>query len=258
MTIRQEILLGQVSQNQNNVSTISQNPHPLVIWSPTISAVVAVIAVVSQAYSVWLTIKTQEKSIAIQEREVKTLKESIKDQKKAQDTQEESLKIQRSELAETIKAQSNNLQIQEYNLYIQEKAIRSASLLEFNKRYDYIYFELRKKVENEEYPIQDYYIRFWTLQQDKYISWIQGFLDDDVYENFLIARRNEYFDKEKTIIKNGENYEQGFKFAKDQLAKESTKFFSFMFRILNETSIDIKTIMIQEQDRYETQKLRRD
>lgn len=252
MRIQQEILLAEVSQNNNNLSVTSQNPHPLVIWSPTISALVAIIALVCQVFSVYLTIKAQRKSIEEQKQAIKEQKQAIKDQRTTINIQTSNLESQKDYkdyLDKTLSFQRNNLKIQ-------EKAIRNASLLEFNKRYDFICFELRKKLDNGEYPIEDYCLRFWTLQQDQYISWIEGFLDDYIYETFMKTRRKEYSEREQKIFINGKDYEYGFNLAKDKLGGETNRFFSFMFRILNEISIDIETIMFQEKKRIEREKER--
>ena len=249
MRIQQEILLAEVSQNENNLSVTSENPHPLVIWSPTIAALVAIIASVSQVYSVYVTIKGEQKAIKEQKQAIEEQRKAINIQKNVLNIQKSDFKIQKDYLDETIALQKNNLEIQ-------EKAIKNASLLEFNKRYDFICFELRKKLENGEYPLEDYYLRFWTLQQDQYISWIEGFLDDYIYETFMKTRRKEYSERDKKFLINGKDYEYGFNLAKDKLGGETNRFFSFMFRILNEISIDIETIMIQERKRIEREKER--
>lgn len=241
MTRQQEIPLEQGIQN------------PIIIWSPTISAVVAIVAVFSQLISIMLTYIAQRKSITIQQREVDTLKKalqaqenSLKLEKETLKNQDISLEIQRNNLEETIRAQRENL-------IIQRDAIKNASLLEFSKRYDYIYFELRQKVKNKQYPIEDYYTRFWSLQQDEYISWLQGFLDNNAYKMFLKARKQEYSNRDKPeeiILEGGLKYREGFHLAQEKLGGQTSKFFSFMFRIFTEERGEIDNIMRKEKEEY--------
>ena len=245
MRIKQEILLAEISQNNNDLSVTSPNSHPLVIWSPTISALVSIIALICQVYS----IKEKKQAIKEQKQAIKEQKEALKIQNNALTIHNNVFETQKNNLNKTLDSQRNNLEIQ-------KQTIRNASLLEFNKRHDFICFELRPKVEKGEYPIEDYCLRFWTLQQDQYISWIEGFLDDYIYETFMKTRRKEYSARDKNKFINGKDYEYGFNLAKDKLGGETNRFFNFMFRILNETSIDIETIIIQEKTRIEREKER--
>lgn len=245
MEAHSEILTGKKIevQNQSNLPIEFQNTNPLVIWSPFVSALVAIIAVSSQLISIVLTRRAQNQTINIQKRELKTQKDSLGIDKVTLENQYKSLELQQANLEKTIDTQKENLAIQ-------RDAIKNSSLLEFSKRYDYIYFDLRQKVKkDEQYPIEDYYIRFWSLQQDEYISWLQGFLDDNAYKMFLKARKQEYLNK-AVIIQGKLGYKEGFDLAQKELAGQTNKFFSFIYRVFTEKIDDIDNIMTKEKLEY--------
>lgn len=141
------------------------------------------------------------------------------------------------------------LQFQKESLKAQIKIQRNTTTREFNKMYDEIRFELSQRVINGQYNYEEYVLRFWNLQLDQYLSWIQGYIPDITYEVWMKNLRTAYQDaQEKEKLYKGESYRYGYQVAKKEFQEQAESFFEFLDKVQTEKDTPVKEIMKQQRN----------
>jgi len=142
-----------------------------------------------------------------------------------------------------------SLELQKANLKAQIKLQRDLTTREFNKLYDEIRFETSQKVTSGQYKYEEYVLRFWNLQIDQYLAWIQGYVPDLNYQMWMKNLRAAYQDaREKEKLYTGESYRYGYGQAKKELEEQAAIFFEFIERIHNENETAVQEIMNQHKN----------
>ncbi|MDJ0724571.1 MAG: hypothetical protein QNJ38_05610 [Prochloraceae cyanobacterium] len=144
-----------------------------------------------------------------------------------------------------------SLEVQKANLKAQIKLQRDLTTREFNKLYDEIRFETSQKVSNGQYNYEEYVLRFWNLQLDQYLAWIQGYVPNINYQMWMKNLRSAYQDREeKEKLYKGESYRYGYGQAKKELESQAPSFFVFIEKIHNQ-EVSVQEIMKQHRNNPE-------
>lgn len=142
-----------------------------------------------------------------------------------------------------------SLEVQKANLKAQIKLQRDLTTREFNKLYDEIRFEISQRVTSGQYNYDEYVLRFWNLQLDQYLAWIQGYVPDINYQMWMKNLRAAYQDsQEKEKLYTGESYRYGYGKAKQELEEQAVHFFEFIEKIHNKKETAVKEIMTQHKN----------
>lgn len=65
-------------------------------------------------------------------------------------------------------------------------------MLQCQKRYDKIVWDMKERVKKGERETDAFYDRFWNLQLEQFQYWVNGFINDKTFLYWLSCRHNEY------------------------------------------------------------------
>jgi hypothetical protein len=136
--------------------------------------------------------------------------------------------------------QTKNLEIARENLKAQKEVISVEIMLKFREKYDELVF--KEKELNED----DFYRLFWELQLDQFVSWLKGYIAEDLFVSWMKCRHKEYLRDGIYGRKNYRKNYQKFKreFEPTQIFKE---FMNLVFKdLLDESCLEVDDLEKQE------------
>ncbi len=171
------------------------NGFDFVFFAPFLSVLILSFSLIYTVIYNWKIFSFQEKS----------LKENLNFQREALEknleAQQKSLKVQQDNLNRTIEIQQDNNR--------REVSFKQhQALFGYRQESDRILFDLKQKVINESYSVEDFYLRYWEFQRFVFLNWCNCVLGDQSYKVCLVSLKGSYLENSEI---QGVSFREGFK-----------------------------------------------